>query len=50
VLTKKLTLFSVSKDVNDDASKSMKMHCIYSGVSKGTFRVKARLNSKKSSL
>jgi len=48
--TKKSTLFVVSKDkwdTKEGTDKSIKMHCMYSGMEKGTSPAEATSNSKK---
>jgi len=45
-----LTLFVVNKDewdTKEGRCKSIKMHCIYSGMAKGTSRAETMLNRKK---
>jgi len=48
--TTKLTLFVVNKDewyTKEGHGKSMRAHCMYSGMAKGTSRAEVTLNSKK---
>jgi len=48
--TTKLTLSTVSKDecnTKEDTRKSLKMHCTYCSMPKGTFQAEATSNSEK---